>query len=202
MKIFVDGEVFALPEGAEADGKKGIYESVRLAAIKDGRVITNVIVDGAELAEPDLFLEIAGGIEARFETQAVRVLVGESLAEGTKYMPTLIAGLETIATKFEKGENKDAGDMFGQAAEGVNWLFGVFERCCGLLGVTAETLKTGNFAEDSEHIKDVLNEMTASMEAGEDLKLAFLIRDKLIPVIERFSKYWEEVSNVRHAPLQ
>lgn len=202
MKVFLDGKEMALDEAVIEGGKEAVYEEARIAAQKDGRVITGFVVDGLDITSLEAFLKIGGGLEVRFTSQAVRVLVSESLEDGTRYMKNLLPGLADIATKFERGDNAAAGDLFSQAAEGVNWLVGIFERCCGLLGITSDMLKAGDFAADSAEMKEALTELTSIMEKGDDLKLAFAIRNRLIPVLEGFSKYWDEVSRSQEGGLQ
>lgn len=193
MKVTLDGSEFALGDGMKGGDKRAIYDAVRAAAAKDGRVITSLSVDGNEISDVDAFCAISGGQTIEFTSQAVRSLVNESAAEGTRYLSALMPGVSDIATKFERGEDDAAHRMLSDAVEGINWIFGIFEKICGITGITAESLKAGKFSEDSEHIKEALTEMNTAMEAGDGMKLAYIIRSKLAPVLEKFKGYWDEV---------
>lgn len=202
MRIRLDDEELVLSGGIVEEGKAGIYEEVKRIASNRGRVITGTVLDGEPIADIDVFLSISSGQDIQFVSQSVRALVIDSLAEGTKYLPALLAGLEKVAAKFEAGDDGEAQKMLVPAIEGINWLFGVFDRSCGLLGITAENLASGDFGKDSGNIKRVLDDMSTAMENRKNLKLAFIIRDRLVPAMERFSVYWDEVSRTLETPLQ
>ncbi len=202
MRIRLDDEELILSDEIVEEGKEGIYEEVKRIASNRGRVITGTVLDGEPIDDIDVFLSISSGQDIQFVSQAVRALVIDSLAEGTKYLPTLLGGLGNIAAKFEAGDDGEAQNMLASAIEGINWLFSVFERSCGLLGITGASLVSGDFGQDSEEIKRVLDDMGTAMENKKNLKLAFIIRDRLIPAMERFSAYWDEVARTLEAPLQ
>ncbi len=202
MRIRLDDEELILGDDIAQAGKEEIFEEVKRIAANRGRVITGTVLDGEPIDDIDVFLSISSGQDIQFVSQAVRALVIDSLAEGTKYLPTLLGGLGNVAAKLETGNNEEAQNMLASAIEGIDWLFGVFDRNCGLLGITADNLTSGDLDKDSEVIKGILDDMNAAMESGKNLKLAFVIRDRLIPAMERFSTYWEEVSRVPEAPLQ
>lgn len=200
MRIMIDEADFALPEGVGND-KKSIFEAVKREVVGRNRVITQVIVDGNILDDLDLFQMLSAGTEAQFVTQPIRELVAQSMSEGANYIPLLKNGLESVATDFEAGRDSDALGKFTQAVEGINWLIGVFDRSCILLGVTTNMLTSGNFDEDMGDMRDALEKMTAAMENGKNMVLAYQIREKLLPAIDRFSLYWSEVSSQPDAPL-
>ncbi|MDL2264356.1 hypothetical protein LJC31_06855 [Synergistaceae bacterium OttesenSCG-928-I11] len=201
MRIRLDDEELVLDDDIVEEGKEEIYEEVKRIASTRGRVITGTVLDGEPIDDIDVFLSISSGQDIQFISQSVRALVIDSLAEGAKYLPTLLGGLGNVATRFEAGDDKEAQGMLVTAIEGINWLFGVFERSCGLLGITAESLVSGDFGKDSGNIKQVLDEMTSAMEGGKNLKIAFVIRDRLIPAMECFAMYWDEVARTLEAPL-
>lgn len=202
MKIILDGEEINVPSEVVSEGKRALFEEARRTAGKKGRVITGIKVDGVDIEDADAFAKLSGGQDIRFTTQLVRELVSESIDEGKKYMPKLFAGLETIATKYEAGEQEEARAMFSAAVDGVNWTFGVFEKCCGLLGIVAKNFRSGDFDTDAESLKQALSEMNAAIEKGQDLKLAYTIRESLLPTLRRFAGYWDEVASTLETPLQ
>ena len=201
MRIRIDEVDFALPEGAGND-KKSIFEAVKREVLGRNRVISQVIVDGNPLDDQDLFCTLAAGAETQFVTQPIRELVAQSMDEGTNYVPLLKSGLESVATDFEAGRDGEAMGKFTQAVEGINWLISVFDRSCILLGVTTDMLASGRFDKDMGDMRNALEEMTAAMENGKNMALAYLIREKLLPAIDRFSLYWSEVSSQLDTPLQ
>lgn len=202
MMIRLDDEVVSFDEDILSEGKKAIYDEVNRIAVSRGRVIIRTILDGVEIEELDVFLSLSGGQDIQFITKPVRELVRESLAEGSRYLPSLISGLETVASKFEAKRDQEAQSMLATAIDGINWLFGAFDRTCILTAVTTDTLKTGDFKKDLDEWRSALDEMASAMEGGKNLKLAYTIREKLIPAIERFSTYWAEVAEILEGPLQ
>jgi hypothetical protein len=202
MRIWLDDEELALSEDVIANGREEIYEEVKRIASTRGRVLTVLVLDGETIDDFEVFTSVEGGQDVVFISQSVRELVIETIADGAEYLPTLLSGLGNIATKFEAGSDKDAQNMLAVAVEGINWLFSVFERSCSLLGIAAESFTSGSLAEEADVIRGVLEEMTSVMESGKNLKLAFIIRDRLIPAMERFRLYWGEVAKTLEAPLQ
>lgn len=201
MRIRLDEVDFTPPEGT-GDGKKSIFEAVKREAASKNRVVSQIIVDGKSLAEHDEFCILAGVADVRFVTQPIRELLSESIAEGKQYIPILKKGLESIATDFEEKRVDEALTKFSQAIEGINWLVGVFDRSCILLGIPTDTLVSGSFEDDFGIMRTALEDMTTAMENGKTMTLAYLIREKLLPAIDRFSLYWFEVSSQLDAPLQ
>jgi hypothetical protein len=202
MRIWLDDEELALADDVIAEGKEEIYEEVKRIASTRGRIITGMVLDGEAIDDFDVFVLVVGGQEVVFNSQSVRELVIETIAEGAEYLPALLNGLGSIAAKLETGSDKEAQNMLADAVEGINWLFSVFERSCALLGIAAESFTSGNLAEEADVIRGILEEMTSVMESGKNLELAFVIRDRLIPAMERFRLYWGEVARTLEAPLQ
>lgn len=202
MRLRLDGSELSFSPDIMQAGKKAIFDAASQMALARNRVIMKIVVDGLEIDGPEAFAEIAGGTDIIFETQEMSALVRETMEEGSRYLPKLLAGLGAVASKFERGESAEAKGMMADAAEGINWLFGVFERMCTQRGIQTSSLKRGSFPKDAAEIKDVLTEMNDILENGQDMRLAFVIRDKLVPLIERFSGYWEEVARTLDAPIQ
>lgn len=202
MRIRLDDEVISLDDDIIEEGKEAIYNEAKRIAVSRNRVITETILDGEGIDDLDVFFSLSSGQDIQFVTQPVRALVHDSMAEGSKYFPSLFVGLENVATKFEAKKDQEAQGLLAQAIDGINWLFGVFDRTCILMAVTTDSLESGDFTKDSEDIKSVLDEMTSTMEEGKNLKLAYVIREKLIPALRSFSTYWDEVAKSLESPLQ
>jgi hypothetical protein len=202
MRVRIDDVELPLDEAILEKGKEAIYEEAQRAAKAEKRVIIDFIVDGEPVGGEDAFFSLSGGFDIKFVTQPIRVLVSESMREGSKYMFALKRGLETIATLFEESRARDAQVKFGQAIEGIKWLTGVFNKSCLLLGVTEENLKFGDFKRDFDDLNSALEALASSMESGRTMGQAFLIRERLAPAIERFSGYWNEIASMVDIPLQ
>lgn len=202
MKIILDGSELALSSSTISEGRSAIYKEATNAAAKDGRVITQIFLDGEEIVDPAAFAKTDHGTEIKFVSQSVRELASESIEEGSHYLPKLIAGLGAVADKFEQKRDQEAHSLFSSAAEGINWIIGVFDRICGLMGLNATTFKTGDFNADQKEIESVLTDLNAALEKKEQLKLAFIIRERLIPTIERFKLYWEEAGRSIEGKIQ
>lgn len=202
MKVMLDEVELPLSSDILEEGKEAIYETAKRAALAKNRVIVEILVDGEPVYDEDAFFALSGGIDIRFSTQPIRDLVRESMSEGAKYFPALKRGLEDIATLFEERRDHDAQVKFAQAIEGINWLVSVFDRSCILLGLTADVFKTGDFRTDFDELNRVLDDMASAMESGKTMSLAYLIRERLLPVVTRFSAYWDEVNAQLETPIQ
>lgn len=201
MRIRLDDEDLLLDDAVIQAGKEAVFEAAKRAAVSRNRVVTDISVDG-ESVDQNAFFLLSGGVDIRFATQSIRDLVNDSLQEGGKYFPLLKEGIARIATAFEEGRDQDGLKELPQALEGVNWLIDVFNRSCILMGVTDDSLKTGDFEADFAAIRNGLDAMASAMEDGKMMSLAYHIREQLIPAIDRFSLYWAEVTSQLDSPLQ
>ncbi|MDR0652497.1 MAG: hypothetical protein LBG12_04220 [Synergistaceae bacterium] len=202
MRVTLDGVKLPIDDNLIAEGKKAIFEAARRSAVSNNRVIVGITVDDVRIEEEEAFLSLSGGIDIQFISQPIIDLVRESVEEGRRYIPTLLKGLEGIATMIEEGREKDAQVPFSQAVEGINWLVGVFAKSSALLGITAEGLSSGNWNDDSRRLNETLEEMISVMEGGRMMRMAYIIRERLIPVMKRFASYWSDISAQLESPLQ
>ena len=202
MRVTLDGVKLPIDDNLIAEGKKAIFEAARRSAVSNNRVIVGITVDDVRIEEEEAFLSLSGGIDIQFISQPIIDLVRESVEEGRRYIPTLLKGLEGIATMIEEGREKDAQVPFSQAVEGINWLVGVFAKSSALLGITAEGLSSGNLNDDSRRLNETLEEIISVMEGGRMMRMAYIIRERLIPVMKRFASYWSDISAQLESPLQ
>jgi hypothetical protein len=202
MIVTLDDAQLSIDESLIAEGHEAIFEAARRSAISKNRVIVKITVDGVDIEDETAFFALSGGIDIRFGSQPIIDLVKESIEEGRGYIPALLRGLEGIATMIEEGRESEVKLPFSQAVEGINWLVGVFAKSCALLGVTADGLSSGDWGEDSRRMNEVLEEMVAVMESGKIMKMAYIIREKLIPVINKFALYWSDISSLLESPIQ
>jgi hypothetical protein len=202
MRVTLDGAKLPIGDSLAAEGKEAIFEAARRDAIAKNRVIVGITVDDVTIEDEDAFLALSGGIDIRFTSQPVIDLVRESVDEGRRYIPTLLKGLKGIATMIEEGREKDAQVPFSQAVEGINWLVGVFAKSSALLGITADGLSSGNWNDDSKRLNETLEEMISVMESGRMMRMAYIIRERLIPVMRKFASYWSDISAQLESPLQ
>ncbi|MCL2684597.1 MAG: hypothetical protein FWE55_05075 [Synergistaceae bacterium] len=201
MRIRLDEVELPLSGEIIEEGKQAIFEAARRNALSKKSVIVEIIVDGVQIEDEEAFFSLSGGMDIHFTSQPIISLVRESVEEGQKYIPTLLKGLEGIATLIEEGRDNEAQNSFSQAVEGINWLVGVFAKSCALLGITSENLSAGDWTKDSKELNEVLEEIISIMEGGRSMRMAFVIRERLIPVINKFSSYWSDVSSQLDGPL-
>jgi hypothetical protein len=77
----------------------------------------------------------------------------------------------------------------------------VFAKSCALLGVTSDGLSSGDWAHDSGELNEVLEEIISIMEGGRTMRMAFIIRERLIPIIGKFASYWSDISSRLESPI-
>ncbi|MDR0615430.1 MAG: hypothetical protein LBG29_01365 [Synergistaceae bacterium] len=192
MRIRLDDVDLALGSDILDGGKEAIYGAAKRLALDNNCVITDILVDGESVAEESVFFALSGGLDIRFVSKPVKDLIPESIAEGHRYIPLLEAGLDSVATLFEQGSDQDALSRFAQCVEGIDWLMAVFGKCETLLNIQPESFQCGNYSEYIEDFNRTQREILSSMEGGKNMRVAFLIRDELIPLINRFSRFWDE----------
>jgi hypothetical protein len=202
MRIRLDDVDLALGNDISSGGKEAIYNAVKRLALDGNRVITDILVDGESVAEESVFVALSGGLDIRFISQPVKELIPESIAEGYRYIPILEDGLDKVATLFEQGSDQDALSRFAQCVDGIDWLMSVFGKCRILLNIPADGFQCGNYDEYVEDFNKAQKEILSSMEGGKNMRVAFLVRDELIPLINRFSRFWNEVKAQAETPLQ
>jgi hypothetical protein len=202
MRIRLDDKEVALDESVLGEGREAIYNAVRSIARGGNDVIVDIIVDGESLNDEEAFFSLSGGIDIQFISQPIRDLVPESIAEGERYFLALEKGLEGVATLLEEGRESDALSQFAKCLEGIDWLIEVFGKCCLLLALSPGDFRTGNYDEFIASFNVTQGDILSSMEGGKNLRVAFLVRDGLLPLIARFSSFWGEVKEQIETPLQ
>jgi hypothetical protein len=202
MRIRLDDVDLALDDDILNEGKEAIYNAAKKIALQGSSVIADIIVDGESIQDDVAFFSLSGGLDVRFVTQPIRQLVPESLKEGERYLSLLETGLDGIATLFEQGKDQEALSRFANCVDGIDWLMNVFGKCCLLLGIPQDSFKAGNYGEYVESFNKLQREILSSIEGGKNLRVAFLVRDELIPSIDSFSKFWNEVKEQAETPLQ
>ena len=202
MRIRLDGKELSLAQEVIDEGKEAVFTAARQEALEKKSVIVNITVDGEPIDDEEVFFSLSGGFDIEFESQPVLDLVNESLSEGNRYSPILIAGLESIATLFEENKTSEARNKFVQALEGINWLIKVFDNCCILLSSSPEHMESGNFNEDIAALNGALEEIITAMDDGKTMAQAWLIREKLLPSVRQLFLYWNELAKELDSPLQ
>ncbi|MDR1509573.1 MAG: hypothetical protein LBS53_08045 [Synergistaceae bacterium] len=202
MTIWLDGVELSVSDETIKEGKEAVFEAARQKARLEKSVIVDIIVDGVEIEDEDAFFSLSGGRDVRFVSQPIIDLVRESVAEGQRYIPALTKGLEGIATMIEENREADARNAFSQAIDGINWLVGVFAKSCALLGITSGGLSSGDWDKDSKELNGALEEMVSAMESGRAMRMAYIIRERLSPAIEKFALYWSDIESQLDRPLQ
>ncbi|MDR3320899.1 MAG: hypothetical protein LBS93_00500 [Synergistaceae bacterium] len=201
MRIRLDDKEVALDESVLEEGREAIYNAIRHIVRDSGDVIVDIIVDGESLNE-GAFLSLSGGIDIQFVSQPIRDLVPESIAEGERYFPALESGLEGVATLLEEGRESEALAQFAKCLEGIDWLIDVFGKCGLLLALGPGDFRTGNYGEFIASFNGTQSDILSSMEERKNLRVAFLLRDELLPLIARLSAFWGEVKEQIETPLQ
>jgi hypothetical protein len=201
MRVRLDEVELSISEGILEEGKEAIFEEARKNALSKNSVIVEITVDGVRIEDEETFFSLSGGVDICFASQPIIGLVRESVEEGMKYIPTLLGGLEGIATLIEEGREQEAQNSFSQAIEGINWLVGVFSKSCALLGVTSDGLSSGDWDRDSKELNETLEEIISIMEGGRAMRMAFVIRERLVPVIGKFASYWSDISSQLESPI-
>ena len=185
MKVYLDGQEVALPDGADAPS---ILSVVRGQVAKDGRVITDLRVDDVEM-DDEAFLNLTGGMTARFVSQPVRDLVRESLDGALDYVPRLVNGFEEIALHFDRNELATAEGKLADAAEGLDWLLRVFHHCGALLAVSEEINDDSGLTKLKESLAAAVDRLGHLHEEKQYPQMALTILQDLLPKTNEFTAH-------------
>lgn len=202
MRIRLDNEDIVLDEEILDEGKEAVYEEAKRRANGKGRFIVEILVDGEKILDEDAFLSLSGGTDVQFVTQSMREVVSETLKEGRQYMLRLKPGLESVATLFEEGKKQEAQSAFAQALEGIDWLVGAFGKSCFLTQMQADGFAAGDFGDFTADLNANLEEIMNALQEDKTMRVAYLIREHLVPFVGTFAKYWEELAAHMQVPLQ
>jgi hypothetical protein len=201
MRIRLDDMDVALEDSIIAAGKEAVFSEIKRIALEGSGVIVEIIVDGETVPDEEAFFSLAGGYDIRFISQPIKDLVRESIEEGDRYLPLLKDGLEAVATLFERGDYHEAQSRLSQGVEGIDWLSSVLGKCCILRGIALSDFKSGNYEEYTAELNKTLNELISSLESGKNLQIAYIIRENLSQLINRFSDFWDEIKEQIDTPL-
>ncbi|MDR1978073.1 MAG: hypothetical protein LBQ42_05000 [Synergistaceae bacterium] len=192
MKVYIDGQEYSdLLGNADA---ASILNVVRGEASRNGRVVTEIRLDDVVMDE-EAFLNVTGGLAARFTSQPVRELVHDSLDGALDYIPRLTKGLEEIALHFEKNEIAVGQGKLADAADGLDWLLLVFRNCSALLAIEEEMSESG-LDELKSSLSESVNSLGTLHAERKYLPMALCIRQKLIPEIENFSVHVQRLRDL------
>lgn len=189
MKVYIDGQEYTDVIG---DGSAlSILNEVKRRVSEAGRVVMEIRLDDTVMDE-DAFASISGGgLVVYFTSRPVRELVLESLDEALKYIPRLTRGLEEIALHFEKNELAIGEGKLASGAEGLDWLLQVFQKSSALLAVDADD--NDGLSELQSALIDSINSLGAFHSEKKYLQMAFCIRQKLVPEIEKLSVHVQKL---------
>ena len=190
MKVYIDGQECTDTIG---DGSaSSILNAVNRRASETGRVVTEIRLDDVVMDE-EAFSSVSGGFGVHFTSCPVRDLVLESLGEALKYVPKLTRGLEEIALHFEKNETAAGEGKLIDGAEGLDWLLQVTQKCGSLLAVGDKYREAG---EISGPLADSISSLGTFHSEKKYLQMAFSIRQKLVPEIEKFSMHVQKLRDL------
>jgi hypothetical protein len=192
MKVYIDGQ--GCPGLFDSADTASILKAVRGEVSRNGRVVTEILMDGVVIDE-EAFLNVTGGLAVRFVSQPVRELVHDSLDEAINYIPRLTKGLEEIALHFEKNEIATGQGKLADAADGLDWLLLVFQNCSALLAVEEEINGSG-LDELKTALSESINSLGTLHTECQYLQMALCIRQKLIPEIEKFSMHVKRLRDI------
>jgi hypothetical protein len=190
MKVYIDGQecTDVLGDGSASS----ILSEVKRRASETGRVVTEIRLDDVVMDE-DAFAGVSGGLGVHFTSYPVRDLVLESLDEALNYIPRLTKGLEEIALHFEKNEFADGEGKLADGAEGLDWLLQVSQRCGMLLAVSDDF---GGYGEINAAFADSISSLGTYHSEKKYLQMAFCIRQKLVPEVEKFSMHVQKLRDL------
>lgn len=201
MRVRLDDAEWNVEDELVNQGKEALLGAARNLATEKGAIISEIVVDGIEVEE-DIFLQLSSGVDIQFKTQSIRELLQESLVEGQSYFPSLLSGLERVAELFEANNSEEGLRIFAQALEGVGWILQVMDRAGLLLHAQAERLGGGDFSQEFADLCEKVTALSAALEEGKHLEIAYRIREDLLPSLRKLAICWGEMLSLAKGTLQ
>jgi hypothetical protein len=189
MKVYIDEQEYS--ELLDSVDAASILNVVRGEVSRNGRVVTEIRLDDIVMDE-EAFLNVTGGLVARFTSQPVRELVHDSLDEAINYIPRLMKGLNEIVLHFEKNEIAIGQGKLADATDGLDWILLAFRNCSALLAVEEEMNNSG-LDELKTALSESINSLGTLHTECRYPQMALCIRQKLIPEIEKFSVHFKKL---------
>ena len=191
MKVYVDGQEYT--DLTDNGCASSVLEEVKRRVSKAGRIITEVRLDGVVMDE-EAFSGVSGGLAAHFTSHSVHALVLESLDEALRYIPRLTGGFEEIALHFEKNELTAGEGKLADGADGLDWLLNVFQKSLLLLAIN--DAGSDGFDKLKDALAGSISALGTLHSEKKHLQMAFCIRQKLVPDIEKFSMYVQKLRDL------
>ncbi len=199
MKIFIDKEEknYEFSEG-ELESVESVLKKLEKIILKEGKVFTKIQVDGEVLSDENrerlLSLKPEDVEELSFDTANPRKLAIEALKELLKYLPKLKEGAETVSQLLSVGEYEKAYGLFAKVIDGINWFVKLLKTLPPVTGMNYNeiTYKGESVAKAFEGFEEVMNELLKAFEEKDDLKIAKILKERLSPVLEK----WTDIAQV------
>jgi len=195
MRIIVNGERRPALESESAGLDAGAsLERAGAALFREGRLVTGVALDGADVTGQDreAWAARTDVAELRLATQTPRELLAGSLRVSREWLPPLRAELSGCAGRFRMGEDAGAIESLLRVVEGLRLLFsgaGQIQRlAAGLGGTVALGLPAGLLDDFHAQVPRLLDEIIQAQERRDWILLADLLE---YDVVERLAQ-WEE----------
>jgi hypothetical protein len=195
MRIIVNGERRPALESESAGLDAGaLLERAGAALFREGRLVTGVALDGADVTGQDreAWAARTDVAELRLATQTPRELLAGSLRVSREWLPPLRAELSGCAGRFRMGEDAGAIESLLRVVEGLRLLFsgaGQIQRlAAGLGGTVALGLPAGLLDDFHAQVPRLLDEIIQAQERRDWILLADLLE---YDVVERLAQ-WEE----------
>lgn len=201
MRVRLDDAEWNVADELVNQGKESLLGAARKLAEEKGAIISGITVDGVEVEE-DVFLQLSAGVDIQFKTQSIRELLRESLADGQAYFPSLLSGLEQVADLFEANNKEEGLRLFAQALEGIGWILQVMDRASLLLCTRTDFLSSGDISRELADLCEKVTSLSAVLEEGKHLEIAYRIREDLLPSLRKLSLSWGEMVSQAEGTLQ
>ena len=201
MRVRLDDAEWNVADELVNQGKESLLGAARKLAEEKGAIISGITVDGVEVEE-DVFLQLSAGVDIQFKTQSIRALLRESLADGQAYFPSLLSGLERVADLFEANNKEEGLRLFAQALEGIGWILQVMDRASLLLCTRTDFLSSGDISRELADLCEKVTSLSAVLEEGKHLEIAYRIREDLLPSLRKLSLSWGEMVSQAEGTLQ
>jgi len=157
---------------------------------KDGKVLTQIKVNGTEIDEQteqeikEAPLSSIDSVEVQAETPQNLVLQG--LMDADAMLPEILSNLDVCIEKVQNQEQEQAVESFVKVTDGLSWFSTIYSGAASVFQekIVAMQLDTHEFVMNSSRLNEILNDILDAYNSQDNVAFADLLEFELKETLE------------------
>jgi len=185
MNIFLDNNKIDITLEAN-DKLKTIIESMERFAVEQGRIISEISIDGKSYYEPDIDIPISQISNIEVYTKTPRLVFLETMQEMNSYFEKFELGIGKIVDLLAQDKSKEAMHLILDAITGLEWIYNAFSSLQSISDIDFEDIGFNNVFE---RYQQLLEEILDCLEMKDNIMLSDLLEYEMIEVLEEIKEF-------------